>query len=276
MSGPNAIEGARLDVLLIGDDDHREMRSLVGFLERCERFRLQRSQDVRGCLEAHHSTLTAPQLIVVLQRWPDEFPRSDVLSLITTFPIARLVCCFGAWCESDGRNGSHWPHAVRVAVRDAERRIGIELDVMGGMRSALPLTASRDEAFEFGHRENALTSESCGRVLLVSADESFRELLADQCRAHAWSIVHHSSETRPDVAVIDVEPFNETTIPMVARLCRTTVVIAVMTMPYPEDVERLQQAGVRHVLSRITAASELMRHVLEFATTHTALRADDS
>jgi hypothetical protein len=90
-----------------------------------------------------------PDLVIVCQHWPDEFTERDVLSILRTSPLARLTCCYGPWCESDGRTRDIWPLAVRVPVRSAADRIHRELDVIAGFSRPLPLTASRDEIFLF-------------------------------------------------------------------------------------------------------------------------------
>lgn len=90
-----------------------------------------------------------PQLVLVCQQWPDEFAENDVWRLIGLYPLARLVCCYGPWCESDGRTRETWPLSVRVPVRSVADRIRRELDVITGLVRPLPLTASRDEVFLF-------------------------------------------------------------------------------------------------------------------------------
>src|SRR6266478_2313160 len=85
-----------------------------------------------------------PDLIVVLQSWSDQFSESDVHDLIAHCPLARIVCCFGPWCDSDGRTRSIWPLAVRVPVAAASTRLERELALLQHHQSAsrpLPLTA---------------------------------------------------------------------------------------------------------------------------------------
>ena len=94
-----------------------------------------------------------PDLVLVCQHWPDEFPPSDVDRLFRAFPLARFVVCYGPWCASDGRTRSIWPLAVRVPVEEAENRLKRELQVLRGERPPLPLTASRDEIFLFDSLE---------------------------------------------------------------------------------------------------------------------------
>jgi hypothetical protein len=90
-----------------------------------------------------------PDLVVVCQHWPDEYTDGQVRRLIGFFPLARVSCCYGPWCASDGRSRDIWPLAVRVPVDSAAERIRRELDVVAGRRRPLPLTASRDEVFLF-------------------------------------------------------------------------------------------------------------------------------
>lgn len=90
-----------------------------------------------------------PDFVVVCQHWPDEFTERDVRRLMGLYPLARVSCCYGPWCQSDGRSRDIWPFAVRVPVCSAAGRIGRELEVLAGLRRPLPLTASRDEVFLF-------------------------------------------------------------------------------------------------------------------------------
>jgi hypothetical protein len=90
-----------------------------------------------------------PDLVLVCQQWPDEFSESDVRRLLSLYPLARFVCAYGLWCESDGRSRDIWPLSVRVPVRCTADRMRRELEVVAGLRRPLPLTASRDEIWLF-------------------------------------------------------------------------------------------------------------------------------
>jgi hypothetical protein len=92
-----------------------------------------------------------PELIVVGQEWTHQYTHTDILTFPRVFPLARLVCCYGPWCGSDGRSGTPWPAAVRVPAGETVARIQREFEVLNGGRGALPLTASRDEIFAFDH-----------------------------------------------------------------------------------------------------------------------------
>jgi hypothetical protein len=100
-------------------------------------------------------------LVVVCQHWPDEYTAAEVRAVLRAFPLARLVCCYGSWCRSDGRTRDVWPLAVRVPAEWAARRIDLELEVLAGDRWPLPLTASRDEIVLFDP-EMELTAPAIG------------------------------------------------------------------------------------------------------------------
>ncbi|GDY08220.1 MAG: hypothetical protein DWI21_13180 [Planctomycetota bacterium] len=93
-----------------------------------------------------------PDVIVVCQSWSDEFSAGEVALALGRWPLALWVCCYGAWCASDGRTRSTWPISVRVPVDEAECRLNHVWQVLTQQRGEpLPLTASRDEAFAFDH-----------------------------------------------------------------------------------------------------------------------------
>jgi hypothetical protein len=137
-------------IVLLGDSASAAMRPVLEALQR-----LLPAADVRcaGSIEDAAQQFGSgdwhPDLVVVCQHWPDEFPFSEVDRLFRAFPLARSVVAYGAWCASDGRTRSIWPLAVRVPVSEVEDRLRRELEVVRGTRSPLPLTASRDEIFLF-------------------------------------------------------------------------------------------------------------------------------
>jgi hypothetical protein len=136
-----------LRILILGESSAAEMRGVLDAVLSCfpqVEIRLARSPS-----QMQDDSDWSPALIVVCQTWPDEFSRRDVLRLFARFPLARWVCCFGEWCESDGRNRDAWPIGVRVPARDALGRLLRERDVLLQGTPALPLTAGREEAFEF-------------------------------------------------------------------------------------------------------------------------------
>ena len=97
------------NVLLIGDPR-------LGYFEPIARIIRQSVGDQTLRMAADASQLpfdtsdarSEPDVIVVLQAWPDQYSVADANQVISRFPLARLVCCYGPWCDSDGRNRSIW------------------------------------------------------------------------------------------------------------------------------------------------------------------------
>jgi hypothetical protein len=133
-------------VLLIGNAESPEMRPAIEAVKR-----LAPAAEIRSVesFTGASSGDLQPDLVVVCQHWPDEFPPAEVGRLFRECPLARFVVCYGPWCASDGRTRAIWPLAVRVPANEADDRLRLELDVLGGERAPLPLTASRDEVFVF-------------------------------------------------------------------------------------------------------------------------------
>ena len=107
-----------------------------------------------------------PDLVIVCQHWPDEFSEHEIHRLLARYPLARVICCYGPWCRSDGRRRDLWPFAVRVPVEEAAGRIRREREVLAGRRQPLPLTASATKSL-------FLTRKSCR--LFVLRDDGERE-----------------------------------------------------------------------------------------------------
>lgn len=138
-----------LNIFLIGHSERTEMAPVRDTLSRLPgRPNITTLVDVKAAIERGLSGHT-PDLLIICQSWPDEFSKTQAEQLLGSFPVSRSLCCFGAWCEADGRNRQIWPLSSRVAARTSTTRIRQEVDVICGHRAPLPITAARDESFEF-------------------------------------------------------------------------------------------------------------------------------
>ncbi|TXT27825.1 MAG: hypothetical protein FD138_2693 [Planctomycetota bacterium] len=139
---------ANPSILLVGDCQRSEMSPVCDWINA-----LGSQVDVRQLTALpDDEAIGVPDLVIACQSWPDEFSASEVSAALGRWPLAFWVCCYGAWCDSDGRNRSIWPISVRVPVVEAELRLNHVWQVLTEQRNEpLPLTASRDEAFEFDH-----------------------------------------------------------------------------------------------------------------------------
>lgn len=146
-----------------------------------------------------------PDIVIVSQSWPDEYTRDEVEHLIGECALARLVVAYGPWCDSDGRNRTHWPLPVRVPVCLLEGRLQREVDVLSGRSEPLWLTANRDEIFSFDRGTDQLnTPTRDGRKSEVSvriADPALRETVVAQLEDEDIRITDRSRLTIYDADV---------------------------------------------------------------------------
>ncbi len=136
-----------------------------------------------------------PELVVVLERWPDEFTRPEVEALLARWPLARLVCVSGPWCDSAGRTRDIWPTAVRVPALEARERLCRECEALAAFTPPPPVTSSRTEAFAGWYLEPAPPSPAgagtrrdeplsgSATLRIISPDPDYAAALADLCRA---------------------------------------------------------------------------------------------
>lgn len=88
-------------------------------------------------------------MTIVLQSWSDQYAKNLADRLIGQTLFHRLICCYGPWCESDGRNRDIWPDAVRVSLRLVQSVVNRELNRIANDEPAIPPTAARDEIFPY-------------------------------------------------------------------------------------------------------------------------------
>lgn len=145
-TGPIATTAPLCRVALVGPAGRREFRELIGWL--CEHKDIRVTEEFPDIVTAMQSEgLADCQLTIVLQSYSDQYTAADINHLIGLTLFQRLLCCYGAWCESDGRNRQLWPDALRVPVRLAQSMIELELPGVGAEADPIPPTAARDEIF---------------------------------------------------------------------------------------------------------------------------------
>lgn len=137
---------AEVSLLLIGD------RSRAEFREVCEAIaavgRVTAVADAEAALRRLAGGRLAPDVVVLLQAYPGQFPADQVERLRRAVPLARPVGLLGSWCEGEMRSGSPTPASVRVYWHQGLPRFERELrclrEARGGAWS-LPLTATDEE-----------------------------------------------------------------------------------------------------------------------------------
>ena len=181
MNGVNDSE-PNLRITVIGEHRREFLPVMKTVTELPQSHRLFWYQTIEEALEDGGEGVDDADLVIVFQSYSDQFSRETVNSLVGRTIFGRLLCCYGPWCESDGRNRDFWPDAVRVPLRLESGIIQREVDGILRGSEPLPPTAARDEIF--AHRltcSDKPTTLETGTILnatIISSDRILRNVLA--------------------------------------------------------------------------------------------------
>src|SRR5262245_34618790 len=255
-----------LHILQIGDVSLQDLQDVTDALARLAAGTIVRTAaDVAGARQIVDEEGWHPDLVVVLQAWPDQYSESEVHDLIALCPLARIVSCYGPWCDSDGRTRTIWPPAVRVSAAAAQGRLAHELTGLRQRESAsatLPLTASRAEIFEFDFdgpqvvesRPAALT------MVVISPDRRWREMIASSLKATGVDVFDSQAEARPQAIIFDADPWDDVRMEALravrAKNELARIVIAV-GFPRPDLEFGVFQSGADSVWFKLAPLQEL-------------------
>jgi hypothetical protein len=254
-----------VNLLLLGESELDDFRPAVEFL-RCHQAigSVRMAADVSGLPQLLSDGNWNPDLIVVCEAWPDQFLESDVIEVLTLCPLARIVCCYGPWCDSAGRTRSVWPLAVRTPVVAARTRLSRELTMLAGRQSAarvLPLTASRGEIFEhdFGSSPAAVPSRTTARV--ISPDRRWREMLQAALVREGCRMVHETGSSEVHAVIYDTDPWGagrEAELRSIRASCPRARIIACVGFPRCDLDLCLRQAGADSTWFKLAPLQQLV------------------
>lgn len=264
-----------INLLTSGRLDRAEARPLANWLSAAlQPADQQHFSDLTSALRETSRTNSIPDLIVIVQSWPDEFSPSEIAGLFAFAPLARIVVAYGAWCESDGRNRHLWPLAARVPLHSAATRIEREWRLLHEARGLepLPLSASREEVFAADHPPLTKTS-SPQTVLVVSPDPAYRrylnELLASAGHT-ICSVDSSASDSNPLAILFDADPWGELRVDHLQSLLQhhpTAVTIALMSLPHPEHEAAIIALGTSSVLPKLGNQAGILDAIVQLVST---------
>lgn len=232
-----------------------------------------------------------PRLIVILQTWPDQFSMTEANALIAKFPLARIVCCCGPWCDSDGRTRSIWPLAVRVSPATFAPRFEHELRIaekaplkpllpaaspklatrIGKPDQPLPLTASRSEIFEFDFDGPPTRFSSTITAAVLSPDRAWRVMLSTALANCGAQMLPEAAADRASVVLFDADPWNARRASQLAIFRQAhpnTLLVACSGFPRPDLDAAMRESGADHVwfkLEPLDSLAQLMIAAFEKA-----------
>lgn len=211
-----------------------------------------------------------PDLVIVCQSWPDEYRPDEVNRLLELLPLATILCCYGSWCDSDGRNRQIWPLAVRVPAFSSSALIRrLWRDAAEG-NPPLPLTASREEIFARLHGEaipadiGQLGTEQQARVCIESGDGAIREWLGDALQAAGFQIADNADAATAHVAVWDAPIWEERTAEELQQFharCPSVPIVVLIGGMRPHQIDQARARGASCVLAKLTPVSTIVREI---------------
>ena len=188
-----------------------------------------------------------PDLVIVYQGVPDEFPQSQIDELIGLLPLARFIVAFSPWCESIGRTEQRWPIAWCVPIRHARTRLVEEITALRGGEPASPPTTSRDEAFSAcaSRFNQAVISELEFCAVVLGTDQNFVEMTRELLGQLDATIVTERS-TQPDFVFFSATMLSQDVLRQLANLREefpNSQRILVSDLLTPGEIKRLQRTG---------------------------------
>lgn len=270
-------------ILLTGDYGHCEFRDAVAWL--AERAELERTADLLQAAERVRSSPAAPRLIVVAQSRPGQFAPAEIERLYRAAPLARLAALLGSWCEGEARSGRPWPGVERIYWHQWQPRLAALLDAQGDNLPAawrLPRTASAAERLLAGSASPPVAHR--GVIGIVSLDAEGYAAFADACTVVGYATVWLNPR-RPTLADgLDAVLFSGSSLDageaallrQWSERLRPAPVIALLSFPRTDDVERCRAAGARSVLSKPLISEDLYRELERLLQSHRQSTADAS
>ena len=200
-SRPSTVDGIVTSIAIIGRSRDQQFSDVIDHLKKLRH--VQIVGEFPSISEAFHQGLMTSihaDVVIVLQAFSDEYISREVSQLIGQMLFGRVFCCYGTWCQADGRSHDIWPVSTRVPIASAIAVIASELAAFReGVSPVSPMSAAEEV---FLHRFNLQPDfpRVASRVAIVVSDEVvLRRTLALMCQ----SVGRTTYEARMDVS--DVE-----------------------------------------------------------------------
>jgi len=246
-----------ITILLLGDTDRPEFREARDALTRSGRvIGFPRPEAAEAALQQQR---LVPEVIVVAQSYPAQFPYEAIDRLRRLAPLARVLVLLGSWCEGEMRTGQAWPGVVRTYWHQWRPRSANQLALMGrGARSAwaLPVTATEEERLLLTTAEPAAKRQ--GLIAIRTHSFETADWLAAACRscglATVWLRPPRPARVDGPTAVLfdgsDARDEEMREIERLSTLFAPVPVIALLDFPRIGTYRRVRGAGAAAVVSK--------------------------
>lgn len=247
-------------VLIVGNRQTNEMRTIVeAVCDICGGTQVTYTDQVNKIPAGQ----IIPKLIIICQNWPDEFSTRDFKELFRRFPISRTICCYGVWCESDGRTRTTLPVSIRIPARSARVRIQYEWNIVHEKEEAYPLTAGRDEIFQIESSKAPFRVDSNGMIPLIciiSGDCFYQTMLQEMILSWNGQLLNMAQKDDADLIIYDLDPW-ELVSDVLPTYQFTSPVVGLMGLPHPETIIKAQRLGCETIVSKVTPEKELFQTI---------------
>ena len=255
-------------ILIVNNDNVAEMRMVVDVVKGLTTTgELEQVKNIPDALQFCSTKNWSPDLIILCQNWSHEFSEAEIHQLLTTLPLARLVCCYGYWCESDGRNYDLLPPGSRVQARLAKERIQYEWDVLKGIAVPVPLTARRDEIFHQQSKHELPEVTSHPTVSIFSPDRELKIYWQELLTTTGWNVlVPNTTSSRPQLLLYDLDPWSSALAKNVDALHEEhsdIPIVGMMNACRPEDYKEAISQGVTEILPKLIPAHLMLQQLIE-------------
>lgn len=187
-----------VSVVIVGQTELALFRRVLAFLKSDPAVRVlaegETISDALGILPVSHAadsrsgkspaagSLPEVDVVIVLQAHSDEYGTLDVQLLIGRMLFGRVVCCYGPWCQADGRTHTIWPVSCRVPVGSAPILLAAEFEAVREHRPPLSPMAAAEEVFVHRNLQHVTPASWKPReFFVVSDDRVLRETVAQLC-----------------------------------------------------------------------------------------------
>jgi CheY-like chemotaxis protein len=246
----------QLTLLLIGDVDRPDFREAVAAMHAaCRVLRFPTIASSVDSLDGHEQP---PDVIVLAQGRPGEYPADDLQRLRRWAALAPVVALLGPWSEGEMRSGEPLPGVVRVYWHQWLPRFERQMAMFArGICPAwgLPPTSTDEERLLWSNRHSRAKYE--GVIAIVAERREMADWLADACASLGLTTVRMvpcpQADPRDIAAVLwDTFSVDDDAIDLTA-LKETFVdvpIVAVTGFLRTDQRQRLLAAGAAAVLSK--------------------------
>jgi CheY-like chemotaxis protein len=284
-------------ILFVGNAQRQEFCAAAAWLEsRCARM----TSDIPAALDILQETDFPPALIVLAEINSKPFTADHLDTLRRAAPLARIIRLLDPWLEGESRSGKPLPASWQAQWHQWSSRLRRPTDPDSGSASelsfshsswSLPVTASEDDrllasiddssAIETisSQTESPIQEVSPNPLIAVFAQHrETAQSFCDICTRRGWKSLWLRSvpEETPlsvNAVIIDLAfgiPRKTETLTAIRSATGSAPLIVLLGFPRPEDVSRLQSAGVSAVVAKPFLADDLLREIEQLLPANTS------